>query len=996
MKRIILWAVCFLILVPLGFLGYTYYEITKETSERISRGAIDRVINSESPVYYSDGQTPIGVFFEKTHSKYIDYDDIPKIFIKALIAAEDKNFFHHWGFDPKSIIRAFVANVKSGRVVQGGSTLTQQTAKNVFQRERRSYQAKILEMFQAFLLEREYSKEEILEMYTNQFFVNGYGKGLKIAAQYFFDKDPKDLDLVEAAFIVGSVKGPNKYNPFIKKTHTEKEEAKRLAKARKDYVLDKMLEQNYISTSECAVAKEKPIPFKEGRITYRLNVILDYVRNQLESDYFQEILQEQGVDNIATSGIGIYTSVDRDIQSAALLSLRKHLPLMDVGLSGLAPSKTLSRWKGAFKESVKSNNRALPFLARVTAIHHNVKNPGLGIVWENGEAFIGYEGIKPIGDAWLKGKTGPWATFKKEHVAVLLDTLKVGDLTPVQIVTVDKDSKGAEPVEKLVLSAIPELEGGVVTLHQGMIKAMVGGFSNIHFNRAVDAKRQLGSIFKSIVYAGALQLNWNNLDPLQNTKGIYRFEGTSYVPRPDHKPKSNTVSMAWAGANSENLATVWLLYHLTDRLNMSEFRQVVDLVGLGRKPDEAYQAYKTRIRDQLGIIVDQKALMEAAFETAKTQAETDIIFAGHENIMGNVNRLHFDLSSADSGVSESDRDILRYDFQRLLALRNHTNEKDWVDGLMPPEVLKLLENHTRNQFEKLMGHEKYSLEVLSKIRDFRTLVNLSFVIYLSKRIGISTHLDPVLSFPLGPNAISIMEAALAYEALLTGKTCLLGDGGGTAMVPIIKKIVGREGRTLWEYTPEPKRILPERVTILTSEILRKVMERGTGKNARDVVHIFDIPIPSFGKTGTANRFTNSSFVGLIPGPDNVTGQLSIDNGYTIASYVGFDNNQPMKGDHMALYGSSGALPLWMDTAGAIAKTDDFKNMLQPADLAFNPLLRPETPGKYALHPVPVSPVTGLPLKNGEKPLHPSKVSEVLTQAEDKGKIWQLKREFEPQ
>ncbi|OQY45307.1 MAG: hypothetical protein B6240_08945, partial [Desulfobacteraceae bacterium 4572_87] len=206
-------------------------------------------------------------------------------------------------------------------------------------------------------------------------------------------------------------------------------------------------------------------------------------------------------------------------------------------------------------------------------------------------------------------------------------------------------------------------------------------------------------------------------------------------------------------------------------------------------------------------------------------------------------------------------------------------------------------------FKKLMGHEKYSLEVLSKIRDFRTLVNLSFVIYLSKKIGISTQLDPVLSFPLGPNAISIMEAALAYEALLTGKTYRLGAPGGTAMVPIIQKIVDRDGRTLWEYAPEPKVVLPERVTVLTSEILRKVMERGTGKKAGDAVHVFDMPLPSFGKTGTANQFTNSSFAGLIPGPDPATGQLSIDNGYTIASYVGFDNNQPMKGDHMVLYGS---------------------------------------------------------------------------------------------
>ena len=986
---------CLLLLVPMAFLGYTYYDISKETSNRIKRGAIDLVINSESPVYYSDGQTPIGVFFEKTHSKFINYDDIPKIFIKALIAAEDKNFFDHSGFDPKAIVRAFLANFKSGRVVQGGSTLTQQTAKNVFRREKRSYQAKFREMFQAFLLERQYSKEEILEMYTNQFFVNGYGKGLKIAAQYFFDKNPQDLDLVEAAFIVGSVKGPNKYNPFIKKSQTEKEDAKRSAKARKDYVLDKMLAENYISASECAAAKKSPIPFREGRITYQLNVILDYIRNQLASDYFQEILQEQGVENIATSGISIYTSVDKDIQDAALLSLRTHLPQMDVGLSGLAPSETVIRWKDPLKESVKNDHSALPFLARVTAVQKGAKDAGLRVTWENGEGFIGYEGLKPIGEAWLKGKKGPWATFKKEHVPVLLDTFKAGDLTPVQMIIVDKGPQGKEVVETLVLSAIPELEGSVVALHQGMVKAMVGGFSNIHFNRAVNAKRQLGSIFKPIVYACALQLKWNNLDPLKNIKDIYRFEGTAYVPRPDHKPKSETVSMTWAGADSENLATVWLLYHLTDRLNMNEFRQVVDIVGLGRNQREAYEAYKTRIRDQWGIIVDEKALMEAAFEEAKVQAETDIIFAGHENILDDVKRLHFDLSGTDSDVTNKDRHILRYDFKRLRALQSNVKTQALIDGFMPSDILELLNTHTQNQFRKLMRQEKYSLEVLSKIRDFRTLVNISFAIYLSRKIGISAPLDPVLSFPLGPNAISIMEAAMAYEALLTGKTYPLEPQGGPSMVPIITKIADRDGKTLWEYVPEPKVVLSKRVTILTSEILRKVMERGTGKKARDVVRIFDIPLPSFGKTGTANRFTNSSFVGLIPGPDNATGLLDIENGYTIASYVGYDNNQPMKGDHMTLYGSSGALPLWMDTAKAIVKTENFKHALQPADLAFNPLLRPVTPGQPELHPIPVSPATGLPLGiTGQSPPL-STDQEVLTEGKDLGKTWELKRQFEP-
>jgi len=122
------------------------------------------------------------------------------------------------------IARAFVANIRTGRVVQGGSTITQQTAKNIFKREKRSYHSKLKEMMQAFLLERRYTKEEILEMYANQFFVTGYGKGLWIAAQYFFGKDPRDLDLVEAAFIAGSLKGPNRYNPFIKKTLIEKDD----------------------------------------------------------------------------------------------------------------------------------------------------------------------------------------------------------------------------------------------------------------------------------------------------------------------------------------------------------------------------------------------------------------------------------------------------------------------------------------------------------------------------------------------------------------------------------------------------------------------------------------------------------------------------------------------------------------------------------------------------------------------------------------------------
>ena len=950
MKRILIFLFILLIVLPSAFLGYFYYRVTREAATRIERGAIDRVIASESPVYYGDGHTPIGVFFEMTHRKYIRYEDIPKVFVKALIAAEDRNFFDHMGFDIKAIIRAFVTNIKTGKVVQGGSTITQQTAKNIFKREKRTYKTKLKEMMQAFLLERRYTKEEILEMYANQFFVTGYGKGLRIAARYFFGKDPKELDLIEAAFIVGSLKGPNRYNPFIKKTQAQKDEAKQLAKARKDYVLDRMLSLNFITKTEYEEAKEREVPFKEGKITYRLNVVMDYIRNQLESDYFREILREQGVDNIATSGISIYTSVDKEVQYAALMSLRRHLPLMDVKLNGYKPWQNRKKWEGLLEKGLKKPKENIPFLARITSVETDRDKCHLIVAWDNGGGVIEFEGLKPIGAAWLKANLGNWAKFDREHASILLKKFHVGDLVPVQLMIPDKTPPGENRDAKLMLSATPELEGAIVALQSGMIKAMVGGFFDRYFNRAVDAKRQLGSIFKPIVYAAALQLKWNILDPLKNRREIFRFEGTSYLPRPDHEPKSDKVSVAWAGVKSENLATVWLLYHLTDRLNMSEFRQVINLVGLGRKEGESYQAYKGRIRDRYGVIVNREALMEAAFEEAKDQVETDIIFEGYEDILDDLHRLHFDLAESASDMAElKSHQIMRYDFQRLRSLDRemraqfqraspqtighfyrageagegariiytdhpeylarddlipitpewliekaqgpNIEKKVWIDNLIPAGILDSIETHIKANYKKLLTHERYSLEVLSRVRDFRTLVNLSFVVYLSKKIGISTPLDPVLSFPLGPNSISIMEAALAYEALATGKAYPLSPGGGPAMVPIIKKIVDREGEVIWEYRPKPEMVLSKRVSTLITEILGKVMERGTGQKARDAVRLFDIPIPTFGKTGTANRFTNSSFVGLIPGPDSRTGQFDLENGYVIAAYTGYDEDR---------------------------------------------------------------------------------------------------------
>ncbi|MCP4667311.1 MAG: hypothetical protein GY849_13195 [Deltaproteobacteria bacterium] len=1023
-KIITLFLIILIVVLPCCFYGYVYYEVyyklTRDAAKRIEEGAIDRIVASESPVYYDDGLTPMGVFFEESHLRYIPYENIPKVFIKAIIAAEDQNFFKHKGFDSKAVLRAFLANIWAGKVKQGGSTITQQTAKNVFEREKRSYKAKLKELIQAMVLEKKFTKEEILETYINQFFVTGYGKGLEIAAQYFFAKEAEDLDLVEAAFIAGSVKAPNRYNPFTKKTEAEKQTAINLANQRKDYVLNNMREMNAITGEEYEKAKETEVPLKEGKITYRLNVILDYIREQLESDFFKAVLMEQGVENIATSGISIYTSVNKEIQEAALASLRTRIPVLDVKMNGYDIKNIIEKSKEQLEDELKQKEGSLPFLAKIIQLDTRKESARLKVAWDNGEGVIDYEGFRAVADARRKWKRGPWAVFEKRDAPAFIKTFRVGDMVPVQVAPWGADNKES----KLVLSTFPELNGGLIVLRKGMVKAMVGGFYNRFFNRAVDAKRQLGSMFKPIVYTAALQLNWNILDALQNMLNLYQFEDTLYVPRPDHDPMSQRVSMALAGAKSENLATVWLLYHLTDKLNLNEFRHVMRILGLGRRKDEGYLDYMERIRDEYGVNVNGPALMDAAFEQAKNQIESDLIFGGYEEMLENLSRLHLEIDE-EALIESEELDLKKAEHRELLQeimqlslsvmrdrdkgispvpepFSSDTTDEDifphtssdmdvTFHNMISPDILDLLVEKTNQNYKQLKGGKRYGLETLSKIRDFKALVNMHYVVNLAKKLGISTELHPVLSFPLGPYSVSIIEAALAYQTILTGRIHKLIHENTPHMMPIITRIADREGKTLWEYEPRSEQVLSPRVSRLSGEILRKVMEIGTGQKARNAVKLFDIPIPSFGKTGTANRFTNSSFVGFIPGPNNETGELDMKEGYVITCYVGFDDNRPMKVKQLEIYGASGALPLWVDTARAIVRTDAYKNNLELADIIFGRRsLRLPAKGKGFRH-VAVSSDSGLPqgLSGSSARLR------ILTECEERDGALVLRRRFEP-
>ncbi|MBN1831628.1 MAG: transglycosylase domain-containing protein [Deltaproteobacteria bacterium] len=1031
--KILAYTLGVLSLLLLTYLITLYIQVSRDASDRIKRGVIDSITFSESPVYFDDGETPIGVFFDRIHSRHLPFEETPKMFIKAIIATEDKRFFDHPGFDIRAIVRALITRYG------GGSTITQQTAKNIFKRRKESIiTIKLKELIQAVLLERKYSKEEILEMYINQSIsIRGFGRGLSIAARYFFDKTPQDLDLVENAFMAGYANSL-RFDPFLKKKEADREETKRLANMRKNYVLKAMRRNNFITEEEYLHAKETEIPFNEGKITYNLSVALDYVREQLESDYFRAILQEQGIENISTSGIKIYTSVNKEIQEGALRILRQHLPQLDVKLTGYGSLPAQEKSKGS------QPNASVPFFCRITDINKDPQNPSVVVAWDTGGGIIDYEGIRPIGDAWLKWKRGSWSLFDKRYIQEFLETLKVGEEVEVQVMAEAKENGQT----RYMLSKKPELNGGIIVLHKGMIKAMVGGFEDRFFNRAVDAKRQLGSIFKPLVYTAALGLKWNSLEELTNMRDLFQYQNTFYKPK-DHEPGPDQVSMLWAGAASENIATVWLLYHLTDKLNMSEFREVVELLGLARKAPESYQAYEKRIRDKHGVVVNREARSEAAFNDAKREIETDLIFMGYEEALRNVRRLHYRVKTSELNLKEPDETLIhRLTFQKLSMLnidmkadvkkvrdildsytknrsstltgdlsealrrfyftltpkgdirlvytdsRSSSNdiglhsitpqwvldregvlpiEEIWIDEVLPSQVVDLLHKRLKDNYDRLKEHRPYDLEVLSKVRDFKVLVNLYYVKRASEIMGISSRLDPVLSFPFGVNSISIIEAALVYHTIMTGDIYPLSDHITPGMVPLIMRIVGREGETIWEYHSQRRNILHNKVSSMVSEILRMVIQEGTGRMARDAIQLsvriggddVHIPIPAFGKTGTADSNINSSFVGFFPGLKRDPSRLNNQEGYVIAGYVGYDDNRPMEGEHISIYGSSGALPIWIETANVIVNSPMFKQDLQFADLIFSmpsfSVMNEEKPTS-----VEVSTTTGLPLGDDDE------------------------------
>jgi membrane peptidoglycan carboxypeptidase len=234
--------------------------------------------------------------------------------------------------------------------------------------------------------------------------------------------------------------------------------------------------------------------------------------------------------------------------------------------------------------------------------------------------------------------------------------------------------------------------------------------------------------------------------------------------------------------------------------------------------------------------------------------------------------------------------------------------------------------------------------VLSSVKDFRILVGLEYLIKLGGQLGIKSNLDPVLSNPLGSNVVTLLEATRMYEGLVTGAVPLYGepneDNGD--LLTIIDRIEDPNGEVL--YRPKKTVLHPvgPKTSLAIGDILENVIKFGTGRYADKHVRmrgkdgkIIDLPVPLLGKTGTANMYTNAAFLGYLPGgAPNQKGEMTLPGGYTIGSYVGFDDNRAMRRHSTRVTGAVGALPIWTDIVNALLQEKGYGKQL---DMTPHPL-----------------------------------------------------------
>jgi penicillin-binding protein 1A len=464
----------------------------------------------------------------------VRYEDIPPKLIQAFLATEDDRFFRHHGVDWQGILRAALANARAGGIRQGASTITMQVARDMFLTPKRDMKRKMSEVYISLLMEAEFTKEEIFSLYVNKIFLGQRAYGVGAAAEVYFGKSLDQLSIAEMATLAGIPTAPSLVNPVANPE---------AARIRRTHVLGRMLELHYITPTEFEAARTSPMESRLHGPSIEVDApyVAEMVRNEMQAKYG---------DSIYTAGYQVFTTIDSRLEAAATVALR----------TGLLEYDRRHGWRGA---TAKLDLSGITSPANLDGELEEF--PIIGglrpAVVEKVEARSAKIYVKDLGSVTLPWEKMSWARreLPDEKVdrapAQASEIVSRGDV----IYTVGSSASSLQFVQ------VPEAQSAIVAVDpkDGAVAALVGGFDFFQskYNRATQARRQLGSAFKPFVYAAAFDKGFTPASVVLDAPLVFDETGAEQTWHP--KENENTfygpIRLREAMVHSVNLVSVRLM-----------------------------------------------------------------------------------------------------------------------------------------------------------------------------------------------------------------------------------------------------------------------------------------------------------------------------------------------------------------------------------------------------------------------------------------------------
>ncbi|WP_419420409.1 penicillin-binding protein 1A [Legionella sp. D16C41] len=523
-----LWALLslfFLLVVGISFL-YLYLESQLPDVESLN------AIHLQVPlrIYTQDGKL-IQEYGEKKRTP-LTYDEIPKMLIYAVLATEDQRFFEHSGVDIFGLGRATLRMIQTGTKSQGGSTITMQVARNFFLSRKKTFLRKFNEILLAIKIDRELSKEKILELYLNKIYLGNRAYGVGAAANVYFGKALKDLNLAELAMIAGLPQAPSTQNPIVNPT---------AARKRRDHVLERLFEEKYITEEQYKEAISQPITAKYhgSKVEVPAPYVAEMIRQSLYNHFGPSAY---------TKGYNVYTTIKAPLQLSANQIVAEHLLSYDRRHGYRGPVSNINI-KDKSPEALSKYLLQYPaFNGLEPAVVLSADGQEAQVLTRFNEPFtLKWSGLSWAKPALKKGWVGKQPTHAKQ-------ILKEGDIVYV------RQQQG-----EWFLSQIPEAEAALIALNpnDGALEALVGGFNfdKSKFNRATQSSRQPGSSFKPFIYAAALDKGYT-LATLVNDAPIVvddPSQPTLWRPHNDNLTFNGPTRLKEALVRSRNMVSIRVL-----------------------------------------------------------------------------------------------------------------------------------------------------------------------------------------------------------------------------------------------------------------------------------------------------------------------------------------------------------------------------------------------------------------------------------------------------